>query len=63
MLIYYEKLPHVVRSLRSPVSARLRVRKASGVIQSEFQGLRTGGPHSVNTSSRAREDKMFHPAQ
>ena len=44
------------------LSARWKSRKASSVIQSEFEGLRARGANDVNPSPRAGEDEMRCPS-
>lgn len=49
------------KPLNLPCASR-RPRKAQGVIQSESEGLRTGGADGVNLSPRAGEDGMSCPS-
>lgn len=53
VLMDYEKLGHMIMKFEMShdlLSARLRVRKASGVIHSESQSLRTSDANGVNKS-------------
>lgn len=54
-MIDYEKLTYVIMEFEKchdGLSARLRFGKATGVIQSEFQGLRTAEADGVHLSPR-----------
>ena len=56
MEIYSEGLAHMIIEAEKPcdlLSASWRSKKASGVIQSKFESLRTSGADGVNPSPRA----------
>lgn len=57
--IDYEELDHTIMEAKkshSPLSARWRPRKSSGVSESESEGLRTREAGSVNPSPRTEYD-------
>ena len=63
--MYQGELAHMVMEAEkshSPLTAKQKSRKASRVIQSEFEGLRTRGENDVNPSQRAGEDEIKCPS-
>lgn len=61
LCIYFEELAHAImegETFHYLLGARWRPRKASGVIQSRSEVLRTWAAKNVNPSLRARESEI-----
>ena len=63
--MYYETLDDEIMEAEKShdlLSTSWRSRKASGIIQSESRGLRTGGANVLNPSLRAEKMRQDDPA-